>query len=71
MKTFTIRRARASRSAVSKETKHRKDAGLREYSVTPTELVRFEKRMGQKIRAERKRGTIKRSSGNLEKDLAD
>jgi homoserine dehydrogenase len=37
----------------------------------PAELARFEKRMEQQISAERKRGKIKRFSGNLEKDLAD
>jgi len=43
----------------------------REYGVTPAELERFGKRMERKISAERKRGKIKRFSGNLEKDLAD
>ena len=43
----------------------------REYGATPAELRSFERRMGQKISAERKRGKIKRFSGNLENDLAD
>lgn len=42
-----------------------------EYGVTPAELERFEKRMERRISAERKRRTIRRFSGNLEKDLAD
>jgi antitoxin (DNA-binding transcriptional repressor) of toxin-antitoxin stability system len=47
------------------------DYAWREYGATPDELKRFEKRMKQKISAERKRGKIKPFSGNLEKDLAD
>lgn len=47
------------------------DYAWREYGVTPAELGRFEKRMERKTTAERKRGKIKRFSGNLEKDLAD
>ena len=47
------------------------DYAWREYGATPSELARFEKRMEQQISVERKRGKIKRFSGNLEKDLAD
>lgn len=47
------------------------DYAWREYGVTPDEMERFEKRMGREIKVERKRGTVKRFSGNLEKDLAD
>jgi antitoxin (DNA-binding transcriptional repressor) of toxin-antitoxin stability system len=47
------------------------DYAWREYGVTPAELERFEKRMERKISTERRRGKIKRFSGNLEKDLAD
>jgi hypothetical protein len=47
------------------------DYAWREYGATPAELARFEKRMEQRITAERKRGKTKRFSGNLEKDLAD
>jgi antitoxin (DNA-binding transcriptional repressor) of toxin-antitoxin stability system len=47
------------------------DYALREYGATSTELARFEKQTEQKILLERKRGKIKRFSGNLEKDLAD
>ena len=47
------------------------DYAWREYGVTPAELGQFEKRMERKISAERKRGKIRRFSGNLEKDLSD
>lgn len=47
------------------------DYAWREYGVTPTEMQRFEKRMERVIRQERRRGQVKRFSGNLEKDLAD
>jgi len=47
------------------------DYAWREYGVTPEEMERFEKRMEHAIKGERKRGSIKRFSGNLEKDLAD
>ena len=47
------------------------DYAWREYGATPAELRRFEKRMERELAAERKRGGIKRFSGNLEKDLAD
>jgi hypothetical protein len=46
------------------------DNAWREYGATPAELERFEKRMEQQISAERKRGKIKRFSGNLDKNLA-
>jgi antitoxin (DNA-binding transcriptional repressor) of toxin-antitoxin stability system len=47
------------------------DYAWREYGATPAELARFEKQMEQKLSADRKRGNIKRFSGNLDKDLAD
>ena len=47
------------------------DYAWREYGVTPEEMEQFEKRMEREIKGERKRGSIKRFSGNLEKDLAD
>jgi antitoxin (DNA-binding transcriptional repressor) of toxin-antitoxin stability system len=47
------------------------DYAWREYGATPAELARFEKRMERTLSGERKRGRIKRFSGNLEKDLAD
>ena len=47
------------------------DYAWREYGVTPAELERFEKRMERELARERKRGTIRRFSGNLEKDLAN
>jgi predicted RNase H-like HicB family nuclease len=47
------------------------DYAWREYGATPAELARFEKRVERQISKERKRGRIKRFSGNLEKDLVD
>ena len=47
------------------------DYAWREYGATPAELARFEKRIEKQISGERKRGKIKRFSGNLERDLAD
>lgn len=47
------------------------DYAWREYGVSPEQMQRFEKRMTREIRIERKRGKVKRFSGNLEKDLAD
>ncbi|HEV2329723.1 MAG TPA: hypothetical protein VGY56_13155 [Verrucomicrobiae bacterium] len=47
------------------------DYALREYGATPDDLERFEKRAEQKILVERRRGKIKRFSGDIEKDLAD
>jgi antitoxin (DNA-binding transcriptional repressor) of toxin-antitoxin stability system len=47
------------------------DYAWREYGATPEELDRFEKRVEKSVSAERKRGTIKRFTGDLEKDLAD
>ncbi len=52
-------------------TVHADDYALREYAVTEEELDRFVKRTNQRIKRERKAGTIKRYSGNLEADLAD
>ena len=47
------------------------DYAWREYGVSPQQMKRFAKRMEREIRSERKRGKVKRFSGNLEKDLAD
>ena len=47
------------------------DYAWREYGVSPEQMKRFEKRIEREIRSERKRGKVKRFSGNLEKDLAD
>ena len=52
-------------------TVHSDDYALREYGVTEKELDQFVKRTDRKIAAERKKGTIKRYSGNLEADLAN
>ena len=50
---------------------HSDDYALREYGVTEQELDRFVKRMDKRIARERKAGTMKRYSGNLEADIAD
>jgi antitoxin (DNA-binding transcriptional repressor) of toxin-antitoxin stability system len=50
---------------------HSDDYAIREYGVTEAELNRFVKRMDKQIARERKSGTIKRYSGDLEADLAD
>jgi antitoxin (DNA-binding transcriptional repressor) of toxin-antitoxin stability system len=47
------------------------DYAWREYGTTPAELAKFEKRMEKQLSGEKKRGKIKRFSGNLEKDLVD
>ena len=47
------------------------DYALREYGVTRAEMKHFEARAEREIASERKRGKLKRFSGNLEKDLAD
>ncbi|MGI8819407.1 MAG: type II toxin-antitoxin system Phd/YefM family antitoxin [Chthoniobacterales bacterium] len=50
---------------------HSDDYALREYNVTEEELDRFVKWMDKQIARERKNGTMKRYTGNLETDLAD
>ncbi len=50
---------------------HSDDYALQEYGVTEEELDRFVKRMDQRIARDRKAGTIKRYSGDLEADIAD
>lgn len=47
------------------------DYALREYGVTEKELDRFVKGMDKRITRERKAGTMKRYSGDLESDIAD
>lgn len=47
------------------------DYAWREYGATPAEMKRFEERVEHDLVAERKRGKVKRFSGNLEKDIAD
>ena len=47
------------------------DYAWREYGVTPAEMKRFEERVERELAAGRKRGKVKRFSGNLEKDVAD
>jgi antitoxin (DNA-binding transcriptional repressor) of toxin-antitoxin stability system len=52
-------------------TVHSDDYALQEYGVTEKELDRFVKRMDAQIARERKAGTIKRYTGDLEADIAD
>jgi antitoxin (DNA-binding transcriptional repressor) of toxin-antitoxin stability system len=52
-------------------TVHSDDYALREYGVTQKELDRFVKRMDKQIACERKAGTIKRYTGDLEADIVD
>jgi antitoxin (DNA-binding transcriptional repressor) of toxin-antitoxin stability system len=52
-------------------TVHSDDYALREYGVTEPELDRFVKRTNRQIARERKAGTIKRYTGDLEADIAD
>ena len=50
---------------------HSDDYAIREYGVTEKVLDRFVKRTNRLIARERKAGTIKRYSGDLEADIAD
>ena len=52
-------------------TVHSDDYALQEYGVTEEELDRFVKRMDKQIARERKAGTVKRYTGDLEADIAD
>ncbi len=52
-------------------TVHSDDYALREYGVTEEELDRFVRRMDKQIARERKAGSVKRYSGDLEADIAD
>ena len=47
------------------------DYAWREYGMSPAQMKRFEKRIASELKSERKRGTVKRFSGNLDKDLTD
>lgn len=51
-------------------TVHSDDYALREYGVTEKQLDRFVKRSDRQIARERKAGTIKRYTGDLEADIA-
>ena len=42
-----------------------------EYGVAPAEFARFKKRVDRRYRTEKRQGTIKRFSGDLEKDIQD
>jgi antitoxin (DNA-binding transcriptional repressor) of toxin-antitoxin stability system len=50
---------------------HSDDYALREYGIPGKELDRFVKRMDRQIARERKAGTVKRYTGDLEADIAD
>ena len=52
-------------------TVHSDDYALREYGATEQELDRFVKHANRQIAQERKAGTIKRYTGDLEADIAD
>jgi antitoxin (DNA-binding transcriptional repressor) of toxin-antitoxin stability system len=52
-------------------TVHSDDYALREYAVTEKELDRFVKRMEKQIARERKAGTVRRYTGDLEANIAD
>jgi antitoxin (DNA-binding transcriptional repressor) of toxin-antitoxin stability system len=52
-------------------TIHADDYVLREYGATGEKLDQFVKHADRQIKRERKAGTIKKYSGNLEADLAD
>ncbi|MBA3650206.1 MAG: hypothetical protein H0W66_01675 [Chthoniobacterales bacterium] len=52
-------------------TVHSDDYALQEYGVTEQEIDRFVKGMDKRIARDRKAGTIKRYSGDLEADIAD
>jgi antitoxin (DNA-binding transcriptional repressor) of toxin-antitoxin stability system len=43
----------------------------KEYGVAPAEFAKFKKRLEGRYRKEKGRGTIKRFSGDIEKDLQD
>ena len=43
----------------------------KEYGVTPAEFARFKKRIERRSREEKRRGLLKRFSGDIEKDIQD
>lgn len=47
------------------------DYALQEYSLTKKELGRAAKRMDTELAEDKKRGRLRRYSGNLERDLRD
>lgn len=52
-------------------TVHSDDYAPHEYGVTEKELDRFVRRMDKQIARERKAGSVKRYSGDLEADIAN
>jgi len=47
------------------------DYALQEYGLTKKELNRTAKRMDAELAADKKRGRLRRYSGDLERDLSD
>ncbi len=43
----------------------------KEYGAAPAEFARFRRRLDRRYREEKRRGMIKRFSGDLEKDIQD
>ena len=62
---------RAKRSLSQPAAPQADDYALREYGVTAQELDRFVKKMKKRIARERKAGTMKVYTGDLEADIAD
>jgi len=62
---------RAKRSLSQPAAPRADDYALREYGVTARELDRFVKRMERQIARDRKAGTMKVYTGDLEADIAD
>ena len=66
-----MRTKRAKRSPSQPGAPQADDYALREYGVTAQELDRFVKRMKRRIARNRKAGTMKVYTGDLEADIAD
>jgi hypothetical protein len=62
---------RAKRSPSQPASLLADDYALREYGVTTRELDRFVKKMKRRLARERKAGTMKVYTGDLEADIAD
>ena len=50
---------------------HSEDYALQEYGVTPVEMDRFVNRLNEEEKKERRAGTIRRFTGNLDEDCGD
>jgi hypothetical protein len=66
---MTIKRAKRSPSQPAAPQVN--DYALREYGVTARELDRFVKKMKTRLARERRAGTMKVYTGDLEADIAD